>query len=174
MLGRCGPIRLIEGLRGPREGVASSRKAGFWKYKNFYMEGLEANHGKTRQRDVHYLKSLPLGKDLPIHVWIILVLLSMHCKSMLIKALKYMTAYIPITINKRAAIKALSIGLFDNVLISHPPAGGGCSVPRAWPSPRSCTRASVSSASSTSGNSTCQARCSERERNGAGFGPSGH
>ena len=25
------------------------------------MEGLEANHGKTRQRDVHYLKSLPLG-----------------------------------------------------------------------------------------------------------------
>lgn len=31
---------------------------GFWKYKRLYMEGLEANHGQTRQRDLHFLLSL--------------------------------------------------------------------------------------------------------------------
>lgn len=31
---------------------------GFWKYKHYYMDGLEANHGKTCQRDLHYLLSL--------------------------------------------------------------------------------------------------------------------
>lgn len=31
---------------------------GFWKYKRLYMEGLEANHGPTRQRDLHFLLSL--------------------------------------------------------------------------------------------------------------------
>ncbi|CAJ1376203.1 unnamed protein product [Effrenium voratum] len=31
---------------------------GFWKYKTQYMSGLEANHGSTKQRDLHYLLSL--------------------------------------------------------------------------------------------------------------------
>ncbi|CAE7334982.1 ASHR1 [Symbiodinium natans] len=32
--------------------------AGFWTYKHQFMEGLEANHGETKQRDVHYILSL--------------------------------------------------------------------------------------------------------------------
>ena len=32
--------------------------SGFWKYKRLYMDGLEANHGKTRQRDLHFLLSM--------------------------------------------------------------------------------------------------------------------
>eukprot|EP00434_Breviolum_minutum_P028825 symbB.v1.2.025498.t1/scaffold2479.1/size78191/4 len=31
---------------------------GFWKYKQLYMDGLAANHGKTRQRDLHFLLSM--------------------------------------------------------------------------------------------------------------------
>ncbi|CAE7594254.1 ASHR1 [Symbiodinium sp. CCMP2592] len=32
--------------------------AGFWTYKQRFMEGLEANHGPTKQRDLHYILSL--------------------------------------------------------------------------------------------------------------------
>ena len=42
--------------------AAAALLAGFWKYKHYYMDGLEANHGKTCQRDLHYLLSLLLVK----------------------------------------------------------------------------------------------------------------
>ena len=38
---------------------------GFWKYKTQYMSGLEANHGSTKQRDLHYLLSLRLERGVP-------------------------------------------------------------------------------------------------------------
>ena len=38
--------------------LGRGRRGGFWKYKRLYMEGLEANHGQTRQRDLHFLLSL--------------------------------------------------------------------------------------------------------------------
>lgn len=55
------------GPRGSRFGCDSRAAvlawlgvAGFWKYKQLYMEGLEANHGQTHQRDLHFLLSMCL------------------------------------------------------------------------------------------------------------------
>lgn len=42
---------------------------GFWKYKQLYMDGLAANHGKTRQRDLHFLLSMYLG-HMELRTWL--------------------------------------------------------------------------------------------------------